>query len=91
LHRLGILYFRAARHAEGLRCLTGAVEVRPTDTAALANLARLQANLGLRNDALANFERAIAAKPDLAEAQFNRAQMLRDVGPFPAVVSPAAI
>jgi tetratricopeptide (TPR) repeat protein len=86
LHRLGILYFRAARHAEALRCLAGAVEVRPTDPVALANLARLQANFGLRNDALANFERAVAAKPDFAEAQFNRAQMLRDLGrPFEAV------
>ncbi len=86
LHRLGILCFRAARHAEALRCLSGAVEVRPTDPVALANLARLQANLGLRNDALANFERAVAAKPDFAEAQFNRAQTLRDLGrPLEAV------
>jgi tetratricopeptide (TPR) repeat protein len=86
LHRLGILHFRAARHAEALRCLTGAVEARPTAAPALANLARLQANLGLKNDALANFERAVAAKPDFAEAQFNRAQMLRDLGrPLEAV------
>jgi len=46
----------------------------------LANLARLQANLGLRNDALANFERAIAAKPEFAEAQFAAYARERDAG-----------
>ena len=35
---------------------------------------------------MANFGRAITAKPDFAEAQFNRAQMLRDLGrPLEAV------
>ena len=56
LRRLGVIHFRAARHAEALHCLKGAVGVRPTDVVAVTNLARLQAKLRLREDALANIE-----------------------------------
>jgi len=80
LHRLGVIHFRAARHAEALRCLERAVGVQPTDVVAVTNLARLQAKLHLREDALANFERAVALKPDFAEAHFSRVEILRELG-----------
>ncbi len=79
LHRLGVIHFRAARHAEALHCLNGAVGVRPTDVVAVTNLARLQAKLRLREDALANLERAVALKPDFAEAHLSRGEILREL------------
>ncbi len=80
LHRRGVIHFRAARHAEALRCFERAVGVRPTDVVAVANLARLQAKLHLREEALMNIERAIALKPDFAEAHFGRGEILRELG-----------
>ena len=54
------------RKEEAVEALDSALAVRPDNAEDLCNRATLLAELGHIDEALAGYERAIAAKPDLA-------------------------
>ena len=78
----GIEHFRAGRFDQALGLLQLAVQAKPRDRVALVNLARVQAILGQRLNAVANFDRALALDPNFADAHLSRGQALLELGRF---------
>jgi adenylate cyclase len=56
---------------------TGVVKIDPDDVFALYNCAVTQRNLHRSDEALADIDRALALKPDFAEALISRGRTLR--------------
>jgi tetratricopeptide (TPR) repeat protein len=80
LHQQGVTHFRAGRFDQALSFLRLAVQTRPSNRVALVNLARVQAILGQRLEAVENFDRALALDPNFAEAHLSRGQALLEIG-----------
>lgn len=76
----GVAHFCAGRLDQALGLFRLAVQTKPRDRVALVNLARVQAILGQRLEALANFDRALALDPNFAEAHLSRGQVLLELG-----------
>jgi len=80
LHQQGVTHFRAGRFDQALSFLGLAVQAKPSDRVALVNLARVQAILGRRLEAVENFDRALKLDPDFADAHLSRGQALLELG-----------
>jgi len=72
LHMLGVARWQLGQHEEAQRLIRSALRIRE-DPLALSNLALVQNDLGRYAEALESCDRAIALKPDYAEAFNNRA------------------
>ncbi len=76
----GVTHFRAKQFDQALSFLRLAVQAKPNDRVALVNLARVQAILGQRSEALASFDRALALDRNFFEAHLSRGQLLLELG-----------
>jgi tetratricopeptide (TPR) repeat protein len=75
--------FRQGRPSEALRHFTQALNCRPPDPAPIfADLGLAQAGLGQFEDALSSYDKALAARPNYAEALNNRGNAFRSLGRF---------
>jgi tetratricopeptide (TPR) repeat protein len=75
LHELGTFYSAAHAYPEALRCYAHAVELAPLAADYRFNYAAGLRIVGRLEEAEAQYDRVIAAKPDEYEAYFNRADL----------------
>jgi protein O-GlcNAc transferase len=80
LHLLGIVVYQMGRHERGVELIRQAIQrngQRPTYFCDLGVMLKNQRKL---DEAIAEYRRAIAIKPDLAEAHYNLGNALKDQG-----------
>lgn len=80
LHMLGVLAYQTGHHQAACDLIGQAIEQQPRDPAPYVNCGLALGALGLREEALAHFDRAIALRSDFAEAHVNRGKILVELG-----------
>src|SRR3978361_177007 len=80
-HLLGGLLHQRGRHADGLALIDAALAQHVTPEA-LSNRGVVLHSLGRLDEALASFDRALALRPDYADAQMNQAMTRLLLGDF---------
>jgi Tetratricopeptide repeat/TPR repeat len=73
LHLLGVIFYQRGDHAEAVRRINLALKRSSDNFLALNNRGNALMALKQFKDALASYDRAIAARPDFADAHFNEA------------------
>ena len=85
LHGLGVLEAQAQRLQRAVDLMTRAIALSP-DAVFYNNLGNVLVALRQWDAAIANFDQALALKPDLAEVYNNRGNALRGSGQFAAAI-----
>ncbi|MBD9406158.1 tetratricopeptide repeat protein [Acidovorax sp. ACV02] len=83
LHMLGVLAYQTGHHQAACDLMAQAIAQQPKDPAPHVNRGLALGALGLREEALAHFDRAIALRADFAEAHVNRGKTLVELGRVP--------
>jgi tetratricopeptide (TPR) repeat protein len=63
LYWCGMLFYQQGRNSEALGFVGAAMKARPADATALASLGLIHATMGDLEQAVANYDRALALKP----------------------------
>ena len=77
LNRLAVNLWKQGKISEALNIFIRATEYEPDNAGTFNNLANFYKEQGQTDLALVTYERAIALKPELKEAHFNKGQALR--------------
>jgi predicted O-linked N-acetylglucosamine transferase (SPINDLY family) len=80
LSRAGTIALQAGDLERAITLMTQAVEAAPQDPALRFNLANVLRSVGRHVQALDQYDRVLALKPDSAGVWFNRGNALRDLG-----------
>lgn len=80
LHMLGVLAYQTGHHQAACDLIAQAIAQQPKDPGPHVNRGLALGALGLREEALTHFDRAIALRADFAEAHVNRGKILVELG-----------
>jgi tetratricopeptide (TPR) repeat protein len=79
-HRLGILYAQSGRMAQAAEQLSAAARLEPGNPVFLSDAGNAYLAMGRMEDAIGAFRKAIARRPDFADAHFNLGNALSQHG-----------
>ena len=89
-HMLGVLRAQQGRNQEAFNLIAPVVAANPRDVLALANFGNVLSALHRWEEALQNFDLALALAPDYPDVWCNRANVLQDItGRFDGIASPS--
>lgn len=86
-HLLGVIYSQLGNHAEAIRHIDLALNLKPNAASAHSNRGLALTGLGRFDEALSSFDRAIELNPDYAEAFYNRANVLTEIQQLSEAIS----
>ncbi len=87
LHLLGLITLNAGDPRKAVELITKSIEITPGNAAAFCNRGSARQLLADFDGALADFDRAVAADEDFAEAHLSRGMLLRRLGKYQAALS----
>src|SRR5262249_12474086 len=76
LHLLGVVYHQRGEHARAAEQIEAALKINPNDAFAHSNRGGALAQMRSFSDAVASYNKAVALKPDFAEAFHSRGNAL---------------